>query len=540
MKLTALKCLWIAGVGLALASAARAAAPAAKSGTPLQLDPQLQQGKAVYDQHCAACHGATGEGDGPAAVWLYPKPRNFSSGLFKIKSTPGSSLPTDDDLLQTITQGMPGTSMPSFTYLSEAERRASVLYVKHLTATTDASGRRVNFFEEARAKGELAPSIEVPPEPPITLQALTRGKELYTSLQCFTCHGETGEGTGPSAPLLKDFWGFSLPPRDFNHGAFRGGHTGRDLYLRIAAGLPGTPMPPFGEGVMTPEDRWALVHYIRSLRRKEVEIHDMLTPADGTIQALNVEKLPAEPNDPAWDRLEPVRVPLNPLWPEPESITAVSVRAVHDGKELAILVQWRDPIANGAPVRVEDFQDMVALQFAFNEATPFLGMGDAKNPVNLWIWKAGLQQEVGGARPDVDTVHPSMHADLYPDTRALFRTAEAAGNFLAFTRHTTPVEDSNASGFGTLKSQPLSGQNVRGKGLWFDDHWTVLFIRSIRSDEPDDVNFSTTRPTKVAFAVWNGQNRDRDGRKVISNWYQLTLEKAGAASEVRKQAAAGL
>ncbi|PYJ08182.1 MAG: hypothetical protein DME25_02130 [Verrucomicrobia bacterium] len=103
--------------------AAQVAAQPEPSASPTQLDPKLQPGKAVYEQHCAACHGVTGEGNGPAAVWLYPKPRNFTSGLFKIQSTPPGSPPTDEDLFQTVTRGMPGSSMPSFTYLSEQHRR---------------------------------------------------------------------------------------------------------------------------------------------------------------------------------------------------------------------------------------------------------------------------------------------------------------------------------------------------------------------------------------------------------------------------------
>src|SRR5437899_10119774 len=176
---------------------------AAAPGEASALSPEIQSGKVVYLQHCAACHGVNGDGSGLASVWLFPRPRNFNAGLFKIKSTPGTALPTDEDLFRTLTRGMPGSSMPSFTYLTEADRRATVQYVKHLTATTDASGKRVNFFAEAQAKGELGASIQVPPEPPITIQGLTQGQGLYSKLQCFTCHGETGEGTGPQAPLLK-------------------------------------------------------------------------------------------------------------------------------------------------------------------------------------------------------------------------------------------------------------------------------------------------------------------------------------------------
>src|SRR5580765_1585133 len=136
-------------------------------------------GQNLYQQHCAACHGVKGEGDGPAAVWLYPKPRRFTSGLFKIKSTPAGFLPTDEDLFQTVTRGMPGSSMPSFTYLNEQERRDVVQFVKTLTAYVDPEGKRINYFEEAIAKGMVGTPIQVPPEPPLTVQALALGQEVY-------------------------------------------------------------------------------------------------------------------------------------------------------------------------------------------------------------------------------------------------------------------------------------------------------------------------------------------------------------------------
>ncbi len=485
---------------------------------------ELKEGKVVYERHCAACHGIKGEGNGPAAVWLYPKPRNFTSGLFKIKSTPTGTLPTDEDLFATLRRGMPGSSMPSFAYLSDLERRAAVQYVKLLTTYTDAAGKPVNFFEEARMAGNPGRPIEVPPEPPVTVQALAEGQTWYNKLNCFTCHGLTGEGTGPSAPSLKDFWGLSLAPRDFNTGAFRGGHTGRDLYLRIYTGLAGTPMPAFDEKLIAPGQRWSLVHYVQSLRRKEIEINDILQPADSTIHAQKVAKLPVDPMDPAWERMDPARVPLNPLWPEKDTIPAIAVRALHNGKRLVILCQWRDPIADGAPVRVQDFQDAVALQFSLNGTTPFLGMGDAANPVNIWQWKAGWQEEFENGRPDVNTVYVAMHTDVYFQTNALYRTAEAAGNALAQDSRRSPIEDANARGFGTLKSQPASQQNVQGKGLWRDSHWNVVFVRDLRSPDADDVKFVIGKPVPVAFAVWDGQNRDRNGRKVISNWLKLVLD----------------
>src|SRR5262249_14326009 len=154
----------------------------------------------------------------------------------------------------------------------------------------------------------------VPPEPAVTVDALVKGKEAYTRLQCFNCHGEHGQADGPLAPTLKDNWGLPLPPRDFTIGAFRGGSEGRDLYLRIANGLAATPMPPFDDSVLKPDERWAVVHYIQSLRRKEAEVHDILKPEDATIQAKHIKKLLTEPIDVGWEKFDSVRVPLNPLW----------------------------------------------------------------------------------------------------------------------------------------------------------------------------------------------------------------------------------
>lgn len=491
-------------------------------------------GKTIYDQHCAACHGVRGEGDGPAAVWLYPKPRHFNSGLFKIRATPAGSLPTDNDLFQTTTRGMPGSSMPSFTYLPEAQRREVVQYVKYLTAYTNTAGQRINFFEEEKAKGKVGTPIVVPPEPPVTIQSIAEGQILYSKMNCFTCHGLTGEGMGPSTPGLKDFWGFSLPARDFNNGAFRGGHAGRDLYLRVATGLAGTPMPAFDEKMMTPEQRWAVVHYVQSLRRRDADINDVLTPSDGSIHATKVRgKLPTDPADPFWETLDPVRVALNPLWPEADLIPAVAVSAVHDGKRVAILCTWRDPIADGAPVRVQDFQDAVALQFSMNGNTPFLGMGDKDNPVNIWQWKAGWQQEIEGERPDVNTVYASMHSDVYFQTNALYRTAEAANNLLAKPAHVSPVEDANARGFGTFTSQLAAGQNVQGRGIWRDSHWNVVFVRKLKTRDADDVQLAAGKAIPVAFAVWDGQNRDRNGRKVVSNWHHLIPDDGKASAAKR-------
>lgn len=199
----------------------------------------VPNGQQVYERHCAACHGLTGDGQEPAAVWLYPKPRDFSAGLFKIKSTPGQSLPTDADLLRSVTRGLPGSAMPGFAYLVEPERRAVVEYVKSLTVRVEDSGRRVNRFEEAAANGKLLPPVEVPPETPNTVQELVLGREVFRKMECALCHGEAGAGDGPQVPTLKDEAGVPIRPRGFpTFNWVDGGAISPDIAADVLAEFP--------------------------------------------------------------------------------------------------------------------------------------------------------------------------------------------------------------------------------------------------------------------------------------------------------------
>ena len=97
---------------------------------------------------------------------------------------------------------------------------------------------------------------------------IARGRELYldaTGANCSACHGEGGRGDGPSARAFLDHWGYPLVPRDLTSGVYRAGSTRAALYGSIATGINGTPMPSFA-GSIAPEDIWAMVHFIESLR----------------------------------------------------------------------------------------------------------------------------------------------------------------------------------------------------------------------------------------------------------------------------------
>lgn len=225
---------------------------------------QLHHGKALYASYCAGCHGVNGDGKGPAAAMLLVKPRDFTSGLYKFRSTVNGTLPTDADLLRTITHGVNRTSMPEWSLLPERERLALVQYVK-------------SFYPGFKEIG-AGPVVFVP-KPPPTLgspESVARGRELYEMLECGRCHGDAGRGDGPSAATMApDSWGNPQKPFDFTKGALKSGAAAEDVYRTFMTGLNGTAMPSYGDVFEEPDgesikpgDAWNLVSYILSLRRQ--------------------------------------------------------------------------------------------------------------------------------------------------------------------------------------------------------------------------------------------------------------------------------
>ena len=97
------------------------------------LEPSLENGRKVYSENCSVCHGKKGAGDGPGAKVSSPFPRNFIKGHIKLRSTPFGKIPTDKDLFEAITNGVKGTTMPSWKHLSENDRHSLVLYLKSLS-----------------------------------------------------------------------------------------------------------------------------------------------------------------------------------------------------------------------------------------------------------------------------------------------------------------------------------------------------------------------------------------------------------------------
>jgi len=232
--------------------------------------------KQNYRRYCWGCHGELGDGEGENAQWLDPKPRNFTLATFKCRSTPTGTLPTDEDLFNTIGRGIQHSGMPQWIPLTKQARVDMVAYVKHFSPrwVTEKSGA----------------AIQVPPEPQVTADRIKAGQTMFQKLECWKCHGVEGRANGPSADTLTDDQNRPIRPFDFHEASrFKCGSTDYDLYKIFMTGLDGTPMPSFADNVK-PDEAWDLVFYLRTLQ-------PMNTPEKQIAKQLGLK--PINPNAPA-------------------------------------------------------------------------------------------------------------------------------------------------------------------------------------------------------------------------------------------------
>jgi len=245
-------------------------------------------GKSDYRRYCAGCHGDYGDSNGENAIWLDPKPRDFTIATFKCRSTLTGTLPTDEDLFNTIGRGLTNSNMPVWNTFTKQQRADLVAYIK--------------IFSPRWEKEKAGEPIKIPAEPAVTIESISHGKELFTKLECWKCHGTHGEGDGPSASTLTD--GKDNPIRPYNFAAgkddsrFKCGNTNQDIYKIFMTGVDGTPMPSFAD-VIQPNDAWDLVHFLRTLQiNRHGKENEVLSAAHGVIPPY-VEKTPASAAAPA-------------------------------------------------------------------------------------------------------------------------------------------------------------------------------------------------------------------------------------------------
>jgi len=450
-------------IGIALLMATIALAQEQRGGASPQ---DLDAGKQVYTRKCAQCHGDDGKATGPAADRVFPRPRDFTSGVYKIRTTPSGAIPTDDDLFRSVTNGLPGTSMPGWSVLPERDRRQLVQYIK--------------TFSEKFKESPPTP-ITMPPEVPSSAESIARGQELYRDAECWQCHGDEGRGDGPSLPDLKDDWDYPIWPANLTKcWNFRGGSTRHDIFRAFMTGLSGTPMPSYAD-IFEPQQAWDLTNYVHSLcRDRTVDIFVRAVAGDG--------ELPTDVNDPRWASAPAIDFPLvGQIIQDPRefapAVDAVTVRALHDDREIALLLAWDDRTQSKAnpEAKIDDDAFMVQwpVRMAEGPEKPYFLYGDTSRPVYLWHW-----------------------------------TANAEG-----------IGESNATGFGTESPQRQESQSLQGAVVYNHGQYKMLVRRTLTTGDKDsDLQFEEAKFIPIGFSAWDGSNGETGNKRAISAWYFLYLE----------------
>jgi mono/diheme cytochrome c family protein len=231
------------------------------------------KGKEDYRRWCIGCHGPYGDGNGENAPWIDPKPRDFTAATFKCRSTPTGTLPTDEDLYNSITRGFNTSNMPQWRPLTPQTRADLIAYVKTFSPRW-----------KTEKPGEV---IKITTETPVNIESIARGKALFVKLECWKCHGPLGRGDGPSAATLTDSKDMPIKPYNFSTGGrLKCGETNADIYRDFMTGVDGTPMPSFADNIK-PDEAWDLVHFLRTLQTtRPSKENEVLKAAGGKIPVI--------------------------------------------------------------------------------------------------------------------------------------------------------------------------------------------------------------------------------------------------------------
>lgn len=433
---------------------------------PEKLD-EVEASRRIYQKRCAHCHAKAGQGDGPAAELLAPRPRDFTSGTYKIRTTPTGEPPTDEDLFRTIRRGMPGTAMPGWPLLTDDEVKGLVRYIKAFAP---------------HAFKEKPKTIKLGTSPRSSAELIEKGKKVFQEGKCWECHGQAGRGDGEKGrdPKFQDDWGHRTFPRNLTHSwEYRGGAAVEDIYRSVTTGLDGSPMASF-EDALSDEERWALAHYVRSLQTER--------KLGSTLVAKRVERLPSDPADPLWESVDYLDIPMvGQVLMEPRMfaprVDNVRIQSVYNDEGAAFRLAWDDSTESKPDPASGIFEDAIAVQFPVTvpagSKRPYFLLGDEHSPVNLWRWGS-----------------------------------ERSGAI-----------ELNAKGAKQLQRQSESGQQVTANHKYVDGQHRLVFKRALSTPDRDlDVQLAPGQFIPLAFFAWDGTNNETAAKSSLSSWYFLLLE----------------
>ena len=261
-----------------------------------------------------------------------------------------------------------------------------------------------------------------------------------------------------------------------------------------------------------------------------------MTPVDSTeVIAIPVAQLPSGPSDKAWESAPEYLAKLIPQdLVEPRltqtSTPEVRVQALTNGSDIAFRLRWLDPDQNDVE-KPGNFVDACAVQLPskLSPNPPAPQMGESGGTVQIVYWRADWQAWVNGRGDTIKDIYPNAEVTHYPFQAASlpkdspeqremakrYAPAAAVGNRRQGPRE-SPVESLIAEGPGTLSPNP--SLLVKGRGERTKDGWSVMMVR------PLPEGLMPKARTSVAFAVWQGANKEAGARKMRSGWAPLAMQ----------------
>ena len=483
--------------------------PARAQAPDIGTDAQRESGKNLYLKFCSQCHGEKGDGDGYASPHLRPRPRDFTTGKFKIRTTPNGALPTHQDIVNVIRRGMPYTSMPAWPTLSDQQ-------------VSDLAYFLTTFSPEFSNPANVPKPVSLPSPPNATNESIETGKKLYVETGCVKCHGTLGRGDGPSAPTLKDDWGYPIRPADLAQSwTFRGGSSREDIFRTMSTGFNGTPMPGFQDDALAPEQRWAITDFIVSLSGDKGPGYSNLVVAKHVEDPIDLAKGAASfASAPAarFPIVGQIMEPGRSFYPPTNSVI---VQAIYDAESIAVLVRWHDMSAEKAgknglsmPVPPEEEEEAAPASggqtpggaapgadvFAEAEATPAVVTSEFSDAVAIQI---PSQLPTGPRKPYFLFGDSQSPVDLW-----FFDLARPGP--LQFT------------GKGSADIAANDTGDLTGVASYDQGEWSVVFKRPRRPGS--GAPFTPGEFMPIAFSVWDGLSRERGNRRGLTLWYSLYVE----------------
>ena len=503
-----------------------------------------ERGKEVYEQSCAHCHGTEGRGDGSAAENLLPQPRDFTRGLYKIRSTEAGELPTDQDLFDIITIGMPGSSMPGWeTALSANDRWELVAYIKTFH----------NGFKERPAPPR---EINLAGKISYSEESVELGKGLYVDLGCVECHGNVGRGDGTSAPTLTDEWGFQTWPANLTQGwTYRGGSGTEAIFKRFIGGIAGSPMPAF-EGD-------SFLHFgltsEESKRLSELENKDEMTEAEDEESGQYYEKMDEAVNI-ALNRVEGLELTAAEQQIYDNAMKVVYEKSWHLANYVKSLMPearpesaignnvLRSQYVQGTLPTIDDaaWETFEARHFPLvgqvviepRQFNPTIDSVNVKSFYNdtevafLFIWDDRTHttdetdEETGATLEDALAIQFPVKVPQGPTApKPYFIWGGRLPVYLWQWKASAPEQatELTAKGVNNAEVQEIQS-DLQAKGTYTDGQYKLWVKRSLKTEDKKDLQLEPGVFVPIAFSAWDGSNGDVETKRVLSSWYSFVLE----------------